>query len=182
MKLWHFSCYLFIVSNLRFSELYLKDIYILLSYKMYVKVLIWTGAPSSFFTFAHFPPLSQNNALIISTVCLLLTLTWARNLRPDVMTAPNSHTSISHTAGWRGWWDDSGVSPALVPFLRLLAAKDITWRTGEVFSPPQTGAWFPFPLIWLLVGGLKKLKLTKGLEKSRDRGNLSVVVVLCTGK
>ncbi len=97
---------------------------------------------------------------------------------PEAMTAPNSQTAISHTAGWRGWCDDSDVSPAPVPFLRPPATTNISWRMNQ--GNQRALMWFPvllrvkgtsrflFPLIWLLVGA----QAHERAGKSGDTGNL----------
>lgn len=122
-----------------------------------------------FFFFLFFSTLRDIfNALIISpwNKCL----TWARKQRPDISSlspeatrAPKSQTVVSHTAGWRGWCDDSDVSPAPVPFLQLFLTTYISWRMNQVnqralkwFSVllrVEAVSRFLFPLIWLLVGG-----------------------------
>lgn len=131
-----------------------------------------------------FSPILKDHVFIISTTvasCRASPEPSARVLTSwgdDSSKQWHRHQSYSRMTGLV-WWQRRLSCPGAIP----PAAGDHTHHlkdepgkpdgTGEVFQSCSDTSRFLFPLIWLLAGGLKKLKHTKGLEKSGDRGNLS---------
>lgn len=130
-----------------------------------------------------FPHLERSCFYHLNNSCILQSLTWARSPRPDIMRRWQLQTVTRPSVIQQ----DEGVGVMTATALRPRRHSSCRWRphtspegrTSETrrhwwgFQSCSDTSRFLFPLIWLLVDGLKKLKHTKGLEKSGDRGNLS---------
>lgn len=115
--------------------------------------------------------------------CILHRRTWARNLRPDitrqwVFTHSQIRQSYSRMNGLVWWQHCFSVLHSISPDSRphthpLKSRREKPESTGVALMSGSAASRFPFALIWLLPGGLRRAQVP------RRSGKFTRILFLC---